>query len=83
MATVGERFQVVIERDVRERLGIRPGDRAVETVEEGRLVVTFLPPTHRDSLLGLLPRSDIDDLEATRDRMADMLADEDVDRGSG
>ncbi|CAN5852669.1 hypothetical protein BH23CHL8_BH23CHL8_10700 [soil metagenome] len=56
MATVGERFQVVIERDIRAELGVRPGDRAVETIENGRLVLTFLPARHRRSLLGRLAR---------------------------
>ena len=54
MATVGERYQIVIERGVRNELGIRPGDRAIETIENGRLVVTFLPAPHRRSLLGRL-----------------------------
>jgi len=54
MATVGDRYQIVIERDVRNRLGVRPGDRAVETIENGRLVVTFLPAPHRRSVAGRL-----------------------------
>jgi bifunctional DNA-binding transcriptional regulator/antitoxin component of YhaV-PrlF toxin-antitoxin module len=81
MATVGERYQVVIERDARLELGVHPGDRAVETVENGRLVITFLPPRHRRSLLGILaglgPALDI---EAERDEMADMLAREYAER---
>lgn len=54
VATVGDRFQVVIERDARRKLRVKPGDRAVETVENGRLVITFLPPKHRRSMLGRL-----------------------------
>lgn len=54
MAIVGERYQVVIERQARERLGVRPGDRAVEVVDGDRLIVTFVPARHRRSLRGLL-----------------------------
>ena len=79
MATVGERFQLVIERDVRRELGISPGDRAIETVENGRLVVTFLPARHRRSLLGRLAgRGRIRDMADLRDdrAIADLLAGE-------
>ena len=51
---VGERFQITIDKKVREQLGIRPGDQAVEWVENGRLVVGFLPRAHDESLLGIL-----------------------------
>ena len=58
---VGERFQITIDKQVRERLGIEPGDRAVEWVEDGRLVVYFMPRPHRRSLLGVLkdPRAPV------------------------
>jgi AbrB family looped-hinge helix DNA binding protein len=51
---VGERFQITIGKKVRDQLGIRPGDLAVERVENGRLVVTFVPRPHRRSQLGAL-----------------------------
>lgn len=53
---VGERFQVTIDKKVREQLGIRPGDQAVEWVEDGRLVVAFLPRPHNESMLGIVKR---------------------------
>lgn len=82
MATVGERYQVVIERDARRELGVRPGDRAVETVENGRLVITFLPARHRRSLLGSLAGTGrVVDASVERDAMADTLAREDAERG--
>ena len=82
MATVGERYQVVIERDARRELGVRPGDRAVETVENGRLVITFMPARHRRSLLGRLAGSEPTmDASTVRDTMADSLAREDAERG--
>ena len=51
---VGERFQITLDKKIRGQLGIKPGDRAIERVEGGRLVVDFVPGPHRDSLLGAL-----------------------------
>lgn len=71
---VGERYQITIDKRVRERLGIRPGDQAVEWVEDGRLVVGFLPRPHNESMLGILkslsttPIEPITDWEALKDR---------------
>lgn len=79
MATVGDRFQVVIERDVRRELLVKPGDRAVETVENGRLVITFLPALHRRSLRGRLKgEGRVRDMSALRDgpTIADLVATE-------
>ena len=53
---VGERFQITIDKQVREQLGIQPGDQAIEFVEDGRLVVYFMPKPHNRSLLGILHR---------------------------
>jgi bifunctional DNA-binding transcriptional regulator/antitoxin component of YhaV-PrlF toxin-antitoxin module len=54
--SVGERGQITIERAIRERLGIRPKDIAVQRVEDGRLVVEFIRPhePHMRSLAGIL-----------------------------
>ena len=68
---VGERFQITIAKELREELGIQPGDRAIERVEDGRLVVSFMPAPHADSLLGIFRRPDlppITDWEALKDR---------------
>ena len=51
---VGERFQITIDKKVREELGLQAGDQAVEWVEDGRLVVGFLPRPHNESMLGIL-----------------------------
>lgn len=51
---VGDRFQITIEKRLRDELGVSPGDLAVERVEDGQLVVTFVPRPHRESLLGAL-----------------------------
>jgi AbrB family looped-hinge helix DNA binding protein len=50
---VGERYQITIDKHVRTKLGIKPGDQAVERVEDGRLVIYFMPKRHTDSLLGI------------------------------
>ena len=68
---VGERYQIVIDRKVRRELGIKPGDLAIERVEDGRLLVEFMPAPHRESLLGIFRRPDlppITDWEAVKDR---------------
>ena len=55
MATrVGERGQITIEKQIREELGVHPGDQAIQRVEDGRVVVEFVPGPHRRSLAGVL-----------------------------
>jgi len=54
MSSVGERGQITIEKAIREQLGVHAGDEAIQHVEDGRLVVEFLPAAHRRSLLGVL-----------------------------
>lgn len=82
---VGERFQLTIDKKVRERLGIRPGDRAVEWVEDGRLVVVFLPPEHNESMLGIVKRyvsgpiEPITDWQRVKDDAWDARASEVID----
>ncbi len=56
MATVGTKYQVVIEREARRKLGIEPGWVAVQTVVGDRLELRFLPPEHERSLAGSLGR---------------------------
>jgi AbrB family looped-hinge helix DNA binding protein len=51
---VGERGQVTIEKRIREELGVYAGDRAVQRVESGRVVIEFVPGPHRRSLAGVL-----------------------------
>jgi bifunctional DNA-binding transcriptional regulator/antitoxin component of YhaV-PrlF toxin-antitoxin module len=57
--SVGERGQITIERAIREQLGIKPKDIAVQRVEDGRLVVEFVRPhePHLRSLAGILASS--------------------------
>lgn len=78
--SVGERGQITIERAIRERLGIKPRDIAVQRVEDGRLVVEFVRPhePHLRSLAGILgpaadaPKAPID----TDDAVARGIAEE-------
>jgi bifunctional DNA-binding transcriptional regulator/antitoxin component of YhaV-PrlF toxin-antitoxin module len=56
MATVGTKYQVVIEREARRKLGIGPGWVAVQTVVGDHLELRFLPPEHERSLAGSLGR---------------------------
>ena len=43
---VGDRYQITISKRVREALGVRPGDLAIEPVEDTgkRLTVSLRPP---------------------------------------
>ena len=50
----GERGQITIEKAIREQLGVYAGDQAVQWVEDGHLIVTFVPAPHRRSLFGIL-----------------------------
>ena len=54
MSTVGERGQITIDKAIREELGIRAGDEAVQRVEDGRIVIEVVPGRHRRSLFGSL-----------------------------
>ena len=53
-STVGERGQVTIEKAIREELGVYAGDLAVQRVEDGKVVIEFVPAPHRRSLAGAL-----------------------------
>jgi AbrB family looped-hinge helix DNA binding protein len=72
-STVGERGQVTIEKAIREELGVYAGDQAVQRIEDGRVVIEFVPASHRRSLAGALrhkvrPVSEDETWEAIRDR---------------
>lgn len=55
MATkVGPKGQVVIERAIRETLGVVPGSIALQRIVGERVEIQFLPPEHAESLLGIL-----------------------------
>ena len=53
-AIVGTKGQVVIDKAIRDRLGVSPGWRAYQTLDEGYVKIYFRPPPHNRSLLGSL-----------------------------
>lgn len=53
---VGPKGQVVIAKEIRDRLGVKPGWIALQRVVNDRVEVYFLPPEHRKSLKGSLAK---------------------------
>jgi bifunctional DNA-binding transcriptional regulator/antitoxin component of YhaV-PrlF toxin-antitoxin module len=51
---VGTKGQVTISKEIRDALGVKAGWRAIQRLENGRVVIEFLPPRHRRSLAGIL-----------------------------
>jgi len=51
---VGAKGQVVIEKEIREALGVEPGALAVQRVVGDHVEIRFLPPEHERSLRGRL-----------------------------
>lgn len=69
---VGEKGQIVIEREIRQRLGIERGWQTVQRLVGDHVEIHFLPPAHRRSLKGSLNAhvrtrpADPDDWDAVR-----------------
>ena len=53
-AIVGQKGQIVIEKAIRDALGIQPGYIAVQRLVEDRVEIFFYPPEHNRSLKGIL-----------------------------
>lgn len=51
---VGPKGQVVIAKEIRDRLGIEPGWVTLQRVVDDHVEIAFLPPEHRESLRGSL-----------------------------
>ena len=51
---MGPKGQVVIAKEIRERLGIGPGWVAVQSLVGDEVRLVFLPPEHERSLKGCL-----------------------------
>ena len=49
---VGPKGQVVIAKEIRNRLGVEPGWIALQRLVDDHVEVYFLPPEHRKSLKG-------------------------------
>ena len=52
--TVGTKGQVVISKEIRDRLGVRPGWVALQRLVNDHLEIHFVPPEHGNSLKGSL-----------------------------
>lgn len=84
--TVGEKGQVVIEKGIREALGVEPGSVAVQTLVEDHVEIRFFPPEHRRSLKGILAKYVVrsltpEDWPSVRERAWDDAVAEDWPRG--
>ena len=53
---VGPKGQVVIAKEIRDRLGVEPGWVALQRLVDDHVEVYFLPPEHRKSLKGSLAK---------------------------
>lgn len=53
---VGTKWQVVIEKDVREKLQVQPGSRTIQRVVGDKVEIAFIPPPHKKSLRGILAK---------------------------
>jgi len=51
---VGTKGQVVIAKEIRDKLGIGPGWITIQRVVDDHVEIVFLPPEHRESLKGSL-----------------------------
>ena len=52
--TVGPKGQVVITKEIRDRLGVQPGWVAIQRLVDDHVEVYFVPPAHGKSLKGSL-----------------------------
>lgn len=53
---VGEKGQIVIEKPLREALGVQPGFLTVQTLVDDHVEIRFYPPEHTRSLRGALKK---------------------------
>ena len=53
---VGPKGQVVIAKEIRDRLGVEPGWVALQRLAGDHVEVYFVPPEHRKSLKGSLAK---------------------------
>ena len=50
MLSVGPKGQIVIAKEIRDRLGIGPGWISLQCLVDDHVEIRFLPPPHRESL---------------------------------
>ena len=51
---VGQKGQVVISKEIRDKLGVKPGWLALQSIVDGHVEIYFVPPEHNRSLMGCL-----------------------------
>ncbi len=51
---VGTKGQVVVAKEIRDKLGVKPGWKAYQRLVDDRVEIRFLPPEHTRSLMGIL-----------------------------
>ena len=51
---VGSRGQIVLDKRIRDRLGIEAGYRVIQLVVDDHVELDFIPPDHNQSLMGVL-----------------------------
>lgn len=54
--TVGSKGQIVIAKDIREKLGVKSGWVAVQRLVDDHVEMYLFPPEHNDSLKGSLKK---------------------------
>jgi AbrB family looped-hinge helix DNA binding protein len=54
MSRVGQKGQVVLPKELRDVIGIGPGDRVVFDIQNGKVVLTPVPARTTSDLLGIL-----------------------------
>ncbi len=64
--TVSSRYSIVIPRDIRERAGIRPGQK-LRVIAKGR-VISLVPLPALDELRGILKGANVDGYREKCDR---------------
>ena len=64
--TISSKYQVVIPKPVRERLGLRPKQKLTVIEKDGMLILIPQTPLHK--LRGIAPKSDLADIRDKRDR---------------
>ena len=54
MYRVGSKGQIVISKEIRDELGVKPGWLALQRIVNGHVELHLLPPEHNESLKGIL-----------------------------
>jgi AbrB family looped-hinge helix DNA binding protein len=71
---IGPKGQVVLPKEVRDRLGIAPGDRVVVDVEDGEVILIPVRVRTVSDLVGILrTHRAVDPREARRDYQAHLV----------